>query len=120
MFIKNKRFFKKRFLKNNKMIFFKKTLYLNLLKFKIFFFKNIFKKFIKISKKFKIKIYFCFKKNLIISKKSKNSRMGKGKGQNKYNIVFSKNTFLKFKKISNMRYFKIKKKLNFFFKNKIK
>jgi hypothetical protein len=119
MFIKNKRFFKKR-KKVKSFFFFKKnTLYLFLLKLRPYFFRFIFKKLLKLSKRSKSKIFFCFKKNLIVSKKSKNSRMGKGKGGNSYFLSFTKNKIFFFENFSKTRLLKLKKKTNYFLKNKI-
>ena len=120
MFLKSKKFFKKRVRRSSLFYFSKKRIYLTSSKIKLFVFKAVFKKLTKLAKVLKVKTYICFKKNLIISKKSKNSRMGKGKGQNTYNVVFINNSFLDQKNTPTTRFLKIKKKLNYFLKNKIK
>jgi hypothetical protein len=119
MLLKNKRFFKKR-KKNIKNVYvFKNTIYFLLLKFRFFFIKSLLKKLVKLSKRQKTLVYFCVKKNLIISKKSKNSRMGKGKGSNFQKISTTSNKLFILRKISKTRFFKIKKKLNFFLKKTV-
>lgn len=71
--LKLKIFYKCKF---KKIIFFKKTnfLELNFLKKKI-------TKLLRLVKKKKIIVYINLKKNHLLTKKSKNSRMGKGKGK---------------------------------------
>jgi hypothetical protein len=120
MFVKSKGFFKKRFKLKSIIVPNRHTLYLSLLKLRPFFIKGILKKLIKLSKKLKVKTFVCFRKNLIISKKSKNSRMGKGKGANTYKISFFKNKLFLLKKVSKSRFLKIKSKVNYFIKNKVK
>jgi hypothetical protein len=120
MYLSNRRFFKKRFKLSSVFTVKKNTIYSTVLKLRPFFFKSILKKVIKLSKKSKVRVFVCFKKNLIVSKKSKNSRMGKGKGSNIYKFSFLKNTLFSFYNTSKTRFFKVKKKLNYFLKNKIK
>ncbi len=120
MFLNNRRFFKKRKKICSFFSFEKKAIYLSLVKIRLFFFKLVFKKLLKLSKRLKVLVFFCFKKNIILSKKSKNSRMGKGKGSNSYSVSSIKNKFLNLKNLSDCRYLKLKKRFNFFLKKKIK
>lgn len=79
----------------------------------------IFKKLIKLSKKKKSMFFFYLKKNLVLSKKSKNCRMGKGKGQNISKLSFNRNLLFRVSFLCFTRTYKLKKKINFFLKKKI-
>lgn len=118
MFLKNKRCFKKRGPVNNYFYPSKSCFLTLLLKFRLFTIKPLLKKLIKLSKIKKIKVFLSLKKNMIISKKSKNSRMGKGKGSNVSNFCLNKNKLFRVTNISSTRFSKIKKKISFFLKNK--
>ena len=119
MFLKCKRFFKQRRRSTSAFKFSNKNICLSVLKFKPSIFKTLFKKLLKLTKKLKFKVFFSFKKNLIQSRKSKNSRMGKGKGQNTYTFSYSNNKFLFLENFPNSRFSKLKRSINFFYKNKI-
>ena len=135
MYIKGKKDFLKKHQKGRKFNIFKKNKHVldssKFLKKKNIFFKKFFLsidlrfyKFLLIKckkkfKKFKIKSYFFIKINKMISYKSKNSRMGKGKGMN-YRYCFKLTHFkpiIVFKNMSKLRlkYFKKYFKKYFFF-----
>jgi hypothetical protein len=116
-----KKNFKKRQNNNYKKINFKIFFY-KIILFKQCYFKYIyfffFKKYLKNNFKlkynssFKIKLWVFFNSNFAISKKSKNSRMGKGSGNFlKWEVKLKKNfIIIRFLKIN---YFRLKKLIEF-------
>lgn len=119
--------FKKRFKTKIKMpkimwgdisFFFKKRYNFELVYFSLI--NRIFKKlfFKKRNKKFYRKFWFFFKKNYPVTKKSKNARMGKGKGSFLRWVIRLKKNFT-FLEIKNMNFF-VAKKIMFFLEKKMK
>lgn len=98
--------------------FFKKRYNFELIYFS--FISRVLKRFFfkKRNKRFYRKFWFFFKKNFPITKKSKNSRMGKGKGSFLRWVIRLKKNFI-FLEIRNINYF-LSKKFCFYLEKKLK